>query len=376
MKIARLIGSIWIMTAVLAHGQLNYTAPGLVNIDPSRPFNNDSYSDGAAQIRTLKAAIIDWSNRGHYLDGREIRLFAVDSGVANAVQLSVPFTYTNYDAGMEFTFKAAYNNSGATTLQVLNGNSYPIGAVPIIIGTNALTTGAIVADQFYKTVFDGTNFQLFSGGSGSGSGSNIVLISTNVPPFDTNSVTTYVQTIINSNVTAFTSRVKTPVCLVKSNDTVRSNFTNITNYAAVDPDLSFTMASNATYLVEGNLYFSQTNSINSGFIEIAFSGTNFIFNVQESIDSFVIPKWFLTPQEPYWTNVQQAAFGTDILSTTCKIVAGDFLAGFYTFVHFKGTLFNLNSATNDFSLVWSQANKAAVNLYLKAGSSMTFLKLN
>ena len=373
MKIARLIGSIWIMTAVLAHGQLNYTAPGLVNIDPSRPFNNDSYSDGAAQIRTLKAAIIDWSNRGHYLDGREIRLFAVDSGVANAVQLSVPFTYTNYDAGMEFTFKAAYNNSGATTLQVLNGNSYPIGAVPIIIGTNALTTGAIVADQFYKTVFDGTNFQLFSGGSGS----NTVLISTNVPPFDTNSVTTYVQTIINSNVTAFTSRVKTPVCLVKSNDTVRSNFTNITNYAAVDPDLSFTMASNATYLVEGNLYFSQTNAVNSGFIEIAFSGTNFRFNVQESIDSFILTQWnWYMRQGSYWTNVQQAAFGTNILSTTCNIMVDDSIAAFYTFVHFKGTLFNLNSATNDFSLVWSQANKAAVNLYLKAGSSMTFLKLN
>lgn len=82
----------------------------------------------------------------------------------NAYTIAVSPAPTGYAAGQQFNFKAFGSNSGATTLNV---NS--LGPKNVWSNGAPCTGGEIVGGRIYSVIYDGTQFQLISGG-GSGSG--------------------------------------------------------------------------------------------------------------------------------------------------------------------------------------------------------------
>lgn len=81
-------------------------------------------------------------------------------GSANAQTLTYAAAPAAYVAGDCYTFIAGASNTGATTL-----NINALGAKTVAIGGGTLTGGEIVATRPVQTCFDGTNFQLMSGGA-------------------------------------------------------------------------------------------------------------------------------------------------------------------------------------------------------------------
>ncbi len=82
-------------------------------------------------------------------------LYAADSGSANALVVTLVPALTAYTTGMAVTVKVNANNTGATTINI-NG----LGAKTVQFNGAALTSGQLVANNFYTFRYDGTNFQL------------------------------------------------------------------------------------------------------------------------------------------------------------------------------------------------------------------------
>jgi hypothetical protein len=82
----------------------------------------------------------------------------------NAYTLVLSPAPTGYAAGQQFNFKPANSNSGATTLNV---NS--LGPKNVYSNGAPCAGGEIVGGRIYSVIYDGTQFQLVSGG-GSGGG--------------------------------------------------------------------------------------------------------------------------------------------------------------------------------------------------------------
>jgi hypothetical protein len=122
-----------------------------------------------ADFANLDAAISKANNYGNYL---------VDTGVANAYVVTFPPTMSVVlSAGLPVQFVTANSNSGASTLNV-NG----LGAVAITKnGTNPLAGGEIVVNAVTSVMYDGTQFQLLGGASGSSSAVQIQPITVTVP---------------------------------------------------------------------------------------------------------------------------------------------------------------------------------------------------
>jgi len=89
-------------------------------------------------------------------------LYVTTTGSANAYTLTLPATslLTALSAGSEFTAKANFANTSATTLTVVGGSS--LGPYAIQLGAAALSGGEIPNGSSFKVVFDGTVFQLMS----------------------------------------------------------------------------------------------------------------------------------------------------------------------------------------------------------------------
>jgi hypothetical protein len=81
--------------------------------------------------------------------------YAADTGAANALVVAVTPAPSAYTAGMQINVKVANNNTGAATINV-NG----LGAKSIQRNGASLGSGALVAGQVYRLVYDGTYFQM------------------------------------------------------------------------------------------------------------------------------------------------------------------------------------------------------------------------
>lgn len=101
--------------------------------------------------RETMAAIRRWYNR--------VNAAGTVGGTANAITLAYSPVVTAYVTGDGYTFFASATNTGAATLNVSG-----LGAKSIKLGSNSLTGGEIVAGQAVMVFYDGTAFQLLSGG--------------------------------------------------------------------------------------------------------------------------------------------------------------------------------------------------------------------
>jgi hypothetical protein len=90
--------------------------------------------------------------------------YATASYTLNAYAMLLIPSPAGYASGQQFNFKAAGTNSGPSTLNVNN-----LGAKNIYYNGAPLTSGLIVVNRLYTAIYDGTQFQLMGGGSGSGS---------------------------------------------------------------------------------------------------------------------------------------------------------------------------------------------------------------
>jgi hypothetical protein len=89
--------------------------------------------------------------------------YAVDSGSANAIVLTMTPAITSYVDGFPINFKAAANNTGATTINI-NG----VGAVALQGAAGALQGGEIVAGKTYEGNYNATSSTFVLLGQGGG----------------------------------------------------------------------------------------------------------------------------------------------------------------------------------------------------------------
>jgi hypothetical protein len=94
--------------------------------------------------------------------------WGVDVGTTNNISFTTSATLTELEAGVVVLFKAAHANTGATGLTANGIGPYPLtttalGSLPL----NTITVGGI-----YAAAWDGTEWQLITGGAAGGSSSN------------------------------------------------------------------------------------------------------------------------------------------------------------------------------------------------------------
>lgn len=95
----------------------------------------------------------------------EINSFYTDSGIADAYVVTLKPSISSYTSGLKFLFKPSNTNTGSSTINV---NS--LGAKTIKKEGSNLVAGDLTSGLIYNIVYDGTDFQLVSGG-GSGTSS-------------------------------------------------------------------------------------------------------------------------------------------------------------------------------------------------------------
>jgi hypothetical protein len=90
--------------------------------------------------------------------------YATDAGTPNQLAITLSPAITGYTLGLRLIVKVAYAN---TTQVVINVNA--IGAVPIVhADLSQLAGGELIAGQMVELAYDGTHFQMLSGGSSGG----------------------------------------------------------------------------------------------------------------------------------------------------------------------------------------------------------------
>lgn len=84
--------------------------------------------------------------------------YAVTTGTANAYLLAPAPAIVAYTAGVAFNIKINVSNSGPSTINVSN-----LGTKSIVVAPNyPLAGGELLADNIYRIVYDGTNFQVLN----------------------------------------------------------------------------------------------------------------------------------------------------------------------------------------------------------------------
>ncbi|MBF0415587.1 MAG: hypothetical protein HQL79_07445 [Magnetococcales bacterium] len=94
------------------------------------------------------------------------KLYAVDSGAANALSVSPSPAWAAYGAGQSVWVKVSHANTGTTTLNV---SGLGVKTVNKPDGS-ALSSGDLAQGGVYLFTYDGTYFQLLTGVAGSGGG--------------------------------------------------------------------------------------------------------------------------------------------------------------------------------------------------------------
>lgn len=97
--------------------------------------------------------------------------YIADTGTANAIVCNFPsgITTTTISTGCAITFKAANNNTGATTLLVQVNSSTILAATTIKTDDGSdLTASDIRVNGIYTVFYNGTNWILSSSGGGGG----------------------------------------------------------------------------------------------------------------------------------------------------------------------------------------------------------------
>lgn len=119
--------------------------------NPSSTIVTCTWSAGVAEdLRVNKTNREDVQNQTH--------VYAQDTGSANAYAITLSPAPSAYAVGQCFSFKAANENTGVSTLNV-NG----LGVKTIVKnGNTSLVSGDITANQIEVVIYDGTNFQLVS----------------------------------------------------------------------------------------------------------------------------------------------------------------------------------------------------------------------
>jgi len=124
---------------------------------------NDYYTS-TSLVRNTQAKAEDINTRTQAIESGFGKLpapyhgdsYAADSGAANAYVVTLTAIPTAYSAGLSFRMKAAYTNTGASTVNV-NG----LGAKSITTSSGtAIAADDIVVGGIYQLVYDGANFQL------------------------------------------------------------------------------------------------------------------------------------------------------------------------------------------------------------------------
>lgn len=110
-------------------------------------------------------------------------LWGDTSGSANQIVLTLPpiVNFTEYGQGGRFTFKAIFDNTGATSINV-NG----VGLVQVLkTGGVPLTAGSIIAGGVYDVLHDGGSFQLTAGAGFASAEATTVEVTTGTSPDST-----------------------------------------------------------------------------------------------------------------------------------------------------------------------------------------------
>ena len=129
---------------------------GFADYSTTAANNNASSPNGAPELMQashVNDVIREFMARakGNYAD---VDAYFVAGGTANAIT-GTPANVDSYVAGQTFRFKAANDNSAATTVNI---NS--LGAKNLYLNGAALTGGEIVTGRVYGLTYDGTQFQL------------------------------------------------------------------------------------------------------------------------------------------------------------------------------------------------------------------------
>jgi hypothetical protein len=161
---------------------------------------------------TITSAINDANTYSNY---------AADSGAANAYTVTLSGVTTTYSAGLRIQFKAANNNSGASTLNV---NSQ--GTKNIFFNNAALSANVIQANAVVDVIYDGTQFQMLSVNGTTPTAYGTV---TNVSVTSANGFT---GTVATSNTTPNITITTSITGVLKGNGTAISAATAGTDYLA------------------------------------------------------------------------------------------------------------------------------------------------
>jgi hypothetical protein len=110
------------------------------------------------QSTTVPAAWLNDVNKQIYQGINAV--FVTSTGSANAYVITLPSgsRVTSLVSGQEFTFKASFSNTGATTLQVVGASSTTVAS--ILLGGAALVGGEIATGDFVTVAFDGTAYNI------------------------------------------------------------------------------------------------------------------------------------------------------------------------------------------------------------------------
>ena len=98
--------------------------------------------------------------------------YCPDQGSANFIAITPTPAVAAYAAGLHFRVKVAANNTAPVQVNVSN-----VGWTPLIHGVDksSLGAGELTAGQIIEITFDGTKWQILSGGGGAGGGGLIFL---------------------------------------------------------------------------------------------------------------------------------------------------------------------------------------------------------
>jgi len=136
----------WVLTGSNAGDNLgNHTA------SQSLDMNNNTVTNVASPVNLTDAA-----NAGDIQAGSLI--FATSTGSSNNYLISLSPSPSTYTTGMTVNFKAAFENTGAISVNV-NG----LGNIPVKKNFNIdIEAGDIKLNQVVSIMYDGTNFQMLS----------------------------------------------------------------------------------------------------------------------------------------------------------------------------------------------------------------------
>jgi len=234
---------------------------------------------------TITSAINDANTYSNY---------AADSGAANAYAVTLSGVTTTYNAGLRIQFKAANNNSGASTLNV---NSQ--GTKNIFFNNAALSANVIQANAVVDVIYDGTQFQMLSVNGTTptayGTVTNVSVTSANgftgsVATSNTTpniTITTSVTGVLKGNGTAISAATAgtdylappSGTALLKANSGgALANATAGTDYVAPNVATTFTAAQTFTGSTS-NIAISMTNATEPATISATAATGNITYDL-------------------------------------------------------------------------------------------------